>query len=101
VKLGKSDRLVAGSAQALKQPLLLGVSERRGFSGPAAFSHARERRLTRGEHEHQQPAPQRAHRPALAGFQVREETGAAGHAVAVLGDLDLASATSGNARSWT
>ncbi len=28
VKLGKSDRLVAGLAQALQQPLLLGVSER-------------------------------------------------------------------------
>jgi hypothetical protein len=28
VKLGKSDRLVAGLAQALEQPLLLGVSER-------------------------------------------------------------------------
>jgi hypothetical protein len=57
MQLAKSDRLVARLAQALEQPLLLGVKQhhrpdcrpragswaadggRRGFSGPTAFSH--------------------------------------------------------------
>jgi hypothetical protein len=37
VQLGKSDRLVAGLAQSLQQPVLLGVSERhRPDCGPPA-----------------------------------------------------------------
>ena len=61
-------------------------SNREGRRDPRGVAHA----WPRGEHEHEPRVAQRAHGPALAGFEVREETAAARHAVAVVEDLDLA-----------
>jgi len=46
--------------------------------------------LARGEHEHEPRVAQGAHRAALVGPEVREETDATGHTAAILRDLDLA-----------
>jgi hypothetical protein len=58
----------------------------RGAARPATGAHPWPRR----EHENEPRVAQRAHRPALVGLEVREETAATGHAAAVLGHLDLA-----------
>src|ERR1035438_2520517 len=57
-----------------------------GLRDPRQAPHPWPRR----EHEHEPRVAQRAHRPALVGLEVREETAATGHAAAVLGHLDLA-----------
>jgi hypothetical protein len=98
---------VAGLARALERPLSLSVIDglspsngdrgrraagggRRGFSGQAAFSRPRERRLTTGEHEHQ-PRVRSARTPSGAHW-ARSASGNRYHRsrCAVLGDLDLA-----------